>query len=1119
MKDETDKPNDENINADVNYNLNVDDSMDDDQIRNCRTDEYEGNENDMFINDLEEEMKRGSYFKRRSKINSEYIKKEKGLSAITNQIKEEFSLDKLGKIKWAKEHASANKPMNKIKEFTKNTKFCRCCNLPISTPGIIEPFSFNEDIENFAVCGKAVSLYFNFYRYCIMCLIIALIMITLPMTLYNNDNLPAIEGYCNYLVTNNISIDFEINIDYICDKYIGNTKQSSMDWIWKVSADNILDFIKIFEHNIKLENKKNSIVVEKILFNGFSLINFICMISLFIINIYIIIIFKAKIRAEKVGNIQLSDYTLFITGLQNLTNEFIENREDNTKTSEDNESDTKFKSDLVDTIIDYENLYDSSIAKYHISDYIQYLINNLFIDEKDGKSQNVYNITLCYKLNEFMEIQKKYEVCKHKIFQVQNNPHQIEKNKENHYSDEKRRYYTSPFTLMHLNCLYCSNRGVSLEELNKEQEKYEKKLNSLVNETKLNNFCGCLFVTFSTIKEKEKFYNSYPHFVIEHVYYYFKNIFYRLNCFKKKNRKTISFDSINSINVYLAPEPEDVIWENLEFTILQRIYRMIFIYFLTVVIIYFVFKIVYYLNKIKIEVKGGNKGQILKYLTSLSISIILLIINKILKVIMGAITKLEKQKSLTNFYLSYSIKITIFTFVVSAIIPLLSHYINTQHEIHDHKQLLMNIMFIFLTNSFVTPLFWTLNVRLFIRKIRIYLIERKKDPDSNHFKTQKELNDIYQYPDMKISAKYAYIFMTILMTMFYLPIFPLGIAISLLGLILAYYLEKFNFTHIYKRPEMLNEQLGEFHFNFFILTLLSYSIGNYIFLKDIYRRDSWAIMNIVFFGLLSFIPYNKPISYFVNLMKDLDINLKPVDDIYFSFYNDYQRQNPFTKREGMHFYVNELKKKGYISNLIYDILIKNIKKINVMEIYYNTSISPKLREAQYTLSRVKSRFPFRHFPIRKNYHQNRPMIEEAYEEEKDSETLNINSPDDDLQIDYEGRKKERNSEKKVRKDINNNNNDSINIRKNTYAPKSVNMNKIIKKDNDMLDDAFTEKDNFLLKQYNNPLLLSIGLGILNLAFVDNSKNKYKSFSKKNNTAKFSINEIEEEEEHQIEDKE
>ena len=98
-----------------------------------------------------------------------------------------------------------------------------------------------------------------------------------------------------------------------------------------------------------------------------------------------------------------------------------------------------------------------------------------------------------------------------------------------------------------------------------------------------------------------------------------------------------------------------------------------------------------------------------------------------------------------------------------------------------------------------------------------------------HFKTQKELNDLYEYPEMDIASKYSYISMTLLMTMFYLPIFPLGVAITLLGLILAYFLEKFNFTHHYKRPEMLNEKLGEFYFNFFISIIVSYSLGDYFF--------------------------------------------------------------------------------------------------------------------------------------------------------------------------------------------------------------------------------------------------------------------------------------------------
>lgn len=138
MKDESDEPDEskiENNNNDINLNLKI--NNDNDKFRNCKTDNdfYEDNLNDIFRNDIEEETNHFEndfyHKKRRNNLNNEYFKKQKGLSTISNQIKEEFSLDKLGKIKWAKEHSSANKPMNKIKEFTKSTKFCRCCNLPI----------------------------------------------------------------------------------------------------------------------------------------------------------------------------------------------------------------------------------------------------------------------------------------------------------------------------------------------------------------------------------------------------------------------------------------------------------------------------------------------------------------------------------------------------------------------------------------------------------------------------------------------------------------------------------------------------------------------------------------------------------------------------------------------------------------------------------------------------------------------------------------------------------------------------------------------------------------------------------------------------------------------------
>ena len=218
---------------------------------------------------------------------------------------------------------------------------------------------------------------------------------------------------------------------------------------------------------------------------------------------------------------------------------------------------------------------------------------------------------------------------------------------------------------------------------------------------------------------------------------------------------------------------------------------------------------------------------------------------------MNVFTKLEKPRSKTNYYLSYSIKLTIFTFMTSAFVPFFSDYFRRHNE-HNNENLITNMFFIFLTNSFISPIVWLINIPLIIKKIKIFFLERRLSPDLMHYKTQKELNELYEYPDMDIASKYSYIFMTILMTMFYLPIFPLGVVISLLGFVLAYYSEKYNFTQGYKRPEMLNEQLGEFYFNFFICIMFSYSLGNFFFTKGLFTNDSWPIINICFFDALTY---------------------------------------------------------------------------------------------------------------------------------------------------------------------------------------------------------------------------------------------------------------------------
>ena len=1095
--------------------------------------------------------------KRRRNIVKNNPNREEAFSTVRTQLKEEFSLGKLGKIEWAKEHCSANRPMNKLKDFTKGTKFCNCCNLPCETPGIIERFSGFEDPENFSICGKAVPLYFYFIKYCVYCLIVVLFIMSIPMTIINSNNLSDLENYCNNLQENNIMLyykddEIDINSTRICEKYLEtntNIITSFIKWLWKASSDNIVDynkFLYLLEENkvniTNITNKKNkpnkiykTIKSNKTnIFINFSILGFFCSISLFVINIFFIILLKAKIKMEKIDNIRPSDYTILITDLQKMVKEFKDKNIEKENILNENIG----QEDLTGGMSDYEYI-NMNFLKTQMGQFTQFLIDNLFYSQKSKQNLNIFNLNLCYKLNDFMVLKEKQEECKYKIFQIQNNPYQIEKNLENNYASKQRRYYTSFFNLIGLDCLLCSNQGESLEDLNKEKDIYEKNLNSLITKAKLNNFCGCIFATFNTVKDKEEFYNNFPHFFLEFSIYYIKQLKYYLCCCfidKKKNKRL----GREKIRVYLAPEPEDIIWENLEFTIMQRFSRILIIYTLSFLVIGIAFTIVYFLNVYQENIEKKNWSELSKYTASISITIIICILNAFLEYIMKIFTKMEKQKSMTKYYLSHSIKLTVFTFMTSAFVPYFTNYVKNNHnlEYHDNQILITNMFFLFLTNSLINPILWTINIPLLIKKVRIFCLERKKVPNAMHFKTQKELNDLYEYPDMDIASKYSFIYKTILMTMFYLPIFPLGVPISLLGLVLAYFLEKYNFTHSYKRPEMLNEKLGEFYLNFFIGILISYGYGDLFFTKGYFQKDSWPIVNIVVFTFLSIIPYTKPISYYFNSSKEFEVNSLPINDVYFSFCNDYQRQNPFTKKDGMYFYIHELKKRGYISKFIYDILIKNIEKINVMEIYYNTSKNPSLKEAQRTLTSMnKKKFSMEDLKKsitrifrEKIQKSNRKKLAEKLENEKklnnnqnngekinkegksesESESESVNSKDSCSSSEFSQSRKEscssnysessESSENSISRkessssgylesiddniNINYEIKDNIKHRRNTEINKSRKLNSFTS-DNDIgLSQAFTNVDNFLINQYNDPLLFSIGQGIKNIAFMN-----------------------------------
>ena len=189
---------------------------------------------------------------------------------------------------------------------------------------------------------------------------------------------------------------------------------------------------------------------------------------------------------------------------------------------------------------------------------------------------------------------------------------------------------------------------------------------------------------------------------------------------------------------------------------------------------------------------------------------------------------------------------------------------------------------------------------------------------------------------MKISNKYSYIAKTLLMSFLYIPIFPQGIFISLLGFFLGYFLEKYNFINMYKKPEMLNSYLCDFYSNYFVVNYFMLGIGNYIFIRDTNENNIWPLVNINLFAILIIIPYNQILCFdFISIKESQLKDSQNYDDVYFNFYNDYERSNPMTKKEGMERFLNKLKERGYI-NFMDEAIMKNYNNINLMETYYKS---------------------------------------------------------------------------------------------------------------------------------------------------------------------------------------
>jgi len=693
----------------------------------------------------------------------------------------------------------------------------------------------------------------------------------------------------------------------------------------------------------------------------------------------------------------------------------------------------------------------SQLTVENTADFIKHV--NKYITEDELK---IYNVNLYYNLGQYMDLRDELEEVKEKIFKIKNDKHMIKINSEEGNLIKDRYYYKIPLRNFGIYCIKFKDK--QLVTLEQQKSILEKDIENEINNFQIlseKNFTGYMFVSFNYIKDKEEILKRHPNHFFDIMIDFFKNIKYYICCCCLSEGEKLKFSKKKGLDIEDPPEPEDLYFENFKYSGRERFLWILLFFFVGILIIGVSFLIVlgltYWQNKIMDNEKNTNIFA--KYLLSLLITIIIAILNWVLELVLEKFTFWERHLSRTNYYLSLSVKIAILTFLNSAIVPLIAKELAIKKRINliyniDRNNLIVDDMFVmFLVNAIETPLLWTFNIPFLYKKISIHFLEKKKNPDQSHYMTQKELNKLYEYPDMSISYKYAFLMKTTAMSFFYLPIFPLGFIISFLGFILGYLLELYNFTHIYKRPEMLDKSITIAYANNFIFILFIEGVGDFFFFYEIFPNRAFSIINFVLFLVLIFVPYTKFLTCnFIGEKKKADYYSRPLTEIYFTFYNDYQRQNPFTKRLGLTNYLNALRDKGYLSKNMFDLAISNIDQLNLMEIYYGIS---------------RGRIPLMHQSVMANTN-NRSIIGKNKKLRQSLLNPNIN----DNEIDKKRKQKFFDSQINL---IFGNKLSLDNIPSFEEDPEKFPM--------DTIDEEAKKKDQ-LVNAFNNPLAINMGFGAL-----------------------------------------
>jgi hypothetical protein len=208
-------------------------------------------------------------------------------------------------------------------------------------------------------------------------------------------------------------------------------------------------------------------------------------------------------------------------------------------------------------------------------------------------------------------------------------------------------------------------KPMTLDELRAQLNMNSKRLNEYIlniDKPEKKLFTGVVFATFNTSEEYDKFLNEFPNTHLKYfiaLLQYLTASFLCCCCFDKKKLRKYKNKLI--LSVIPAPEPTEILWENLEVSYVEGVIRTLIVYFITLLLLAVSFGIILGLNIAQTGLPDDLNTY--KYALSALISITISVVNALAVKLINVLTDYERKISITTKYLSNSVKLQAVCFV------------------------------------------------------------------------------------------------------------------------------------------------------------------------------------------------------------------------------------------------------------------------------------------------------------------------------------------------------------------------------------------------------------------------------------------------------------------------